>query len=369
MSSIELQSEQQVTIIESNKQFARLEEKPLVMFTQQGKFEVTRNRLTHSYEVATSARVIALTIEKNKQWPSGTVDYQGSIRPASLLHDIGHCSFAHPGAELLDQYFKEKGLDEGFSDNNNNLVVMEHNSIVVSDHTACSVIKYPEKLYSDQKERYIGKLEKALQDDVAHFSKHGVKLKKQTCTIACQIMDEADRNAYICSDIADYLCLGHKLSAEKLQKMATDMDLACRYTELPSFISLLNSDSKTAIKAHFLSLKNKFNTNYKLTKNGIEVIDKDLHAYREFLWKVEFMFYITPIRKGHAHKLNMARLKAYADKVTEKGYCPSKEYGRIIECAKDEGRHLDVLRAQRDMIAEATDQFVVVQTKELDPGI
>ena len=365
MSFVELQSEEQVAIIESNKQFIRLQEKPLVMFTEQGKFEVTRDRLTHSYEVATSARIIALTIEKNKQWPSGTVDYQGSIRPVCLLHDIGHCSFAHPGSELLDDYFKGKGLEEGFSDNNNNLVVMEQNSIVVSDYTLSSVIKYPDKLYSYQKELYLDKLKKALKEDAEHFAKHGVKLTNQKCTIACQIMDEADRNAYICSDIADYLCLGHTLPAEKLKQMASDMNLAYQYTELPNLISLLKSDSKTAIKSHFLNLKNKFNTNYKLTKRGIEVIDKDLHEYREFLWNVEFMFYITPIRKGDMHKSNMERLTAYADMVTTGGYCPSKVYGRMIEAAKKEDRPLDVLRAQRDMIAEATDLFVVERTKSL----
>ena len=358
MSNILLRSELQISNIETNKQFSRLAEKTQVSFPTQGQSEVVKTRLTHSYEVATSASIMAFHIAELKGWEPLSVDYQGSIKPCSLLHDIGHPCLGHPGSDFLDEYFKGKGLTEGFCDNNNTLTVIEKNNIMVSRYTVCSVIKYPHKMYPEQEARYKNALLDAIQEDFVHFSKLGLDLKDQKRTVACQIMDEADRNTYICSDLSDFLCLGNTLSVDTLKSMAHKANLAYRYTELHTLFSILRSGDKTAIKAYFNNLKTQFNMNFTLTPSGLEVINKDLNAYREFLWDVEFEYYISPIREEALHLRNMERLKKYVDKVVEKGFAPSRTYREKINVAKSKGELFDVLRAQRDMIAETTDWYV-----------
>lgn len=366
MVSARLLSELQISSIEKSKPFIRLSEKPQVLFTEQGKLEVTVNRLIHSYEVATSASIIALSIEDRNNWSHihPVVDHQFSVRPCSLLHDIGHSAFAHPGSEFLDSYFKEKGLPEGFCDNNNSLVVIENNNIIVSDYTLASVIKYPDRLYPNQKEKYTAILEKSLNLDRQHFKdKVGIEFENLSRTIACQVMDEADRNTYICSDLSDFLCLGHTLPLAELKALANKLDVTYRFTELQSLFAVIKSKSKTTIRAYFNNLKNKFNMNYNLTSKGLVVVDHDLLAFREFLWEVEFNFYITPIRKGKLHLQNMERLKQYADKIVIDGERPSAFYSQIIEQGVIRDDRIAILRAQRDMIAEATDLYVVHKTE------
>jgi dGTP triphosphohydrolase len=85
-----LRAELQISNIETNKQFCRLAEKTQVAFPSQGRCEVVRNRLTHSYEVATSSSIMAYHIAEARGWAPHSVDYQGSLKPAALLHDIGH---------------------------------------------------------------------------------------------------------------------------------------------------------------------------------------------------------------------------------------------------------------------------------------
>lgn len=376
--NIKMRSELQISNIETSKQFSRLSEKTQVAFPTQGRSEVVRNRLTHSYEVATSSAIMAYNIAAINGWDEDAADYQGSVRPASLLHDIGHPPLGHDGQKWIDAFFKNQPVDansekttddqvvqpdydpnrialpEGFCDNNNTLTVIEKNHIMVSKHTICSVIKYPDRLYAEQKEKYEDLLASATQDDLAHFSKW-VELAPQTRTVACQIMDEADRNTYICSDLSDFLCLGNTIAIEPLKSMAHQADISYRYSELNTLISMIRSGDKTAIKAYFNTLKNQFNMNYTLTESGLTVINPELHAYREFLWDVEYKHYIQPIRKEPFHLSNMKKLKEYVNKVVYQGFAPSRTYAERISNAESE---LDVLRAQRDMIAETTDWYV-----------
>lgn len=358
MASIELISKLQIAAIETNKLFRRLSEKTQVAFPRQGMPEVILTRLTHSYEVATSAAVMAYWIADQLGWTPRAVDYQGSVEPCSLLHDIGHSCLGHSGAKILDNYFKNKGLKEGFCDNNNVLVVIEKNHIMVSDHTVASVIKYPDGLYPHQKERYTALLAKELDRDAEHFASLGLQLLPQTRTIACQIMDEADRNTYVCSDLSDFLCMGYKLSIDELKRMSEKFGLVYRYSELQTLFSVMRSGDKTAIKAYFNNLKNQFNMNFTLTEKGIVVLNPSLHAYREFLWEVEHEYYIKPIRREAFHLNNVEKMNAFIRKVVEEGFTPSRTYAAIIKKAQEAGDTQAILRAQRDMIAETTDFYV-----------
>ena len=142
------------TNIESNKQFQRLSEKTQVLVPQNGLKECIKNRLTHSYEVATSSLLMASDIAEKLNTSVSEIDYQFSLYNVSLLHDIGQCPFGHDGQRVISDIFVELGLKEGFDDNNNNLNVIEKNHLLVSDYTTASLIKYPNKLYKVQMDQY-----------------------------------------------------------------------------------------------------------------------------------------------------------------------------------------------------------------------
>lgn len=344
----------QKSAIESSKIFSRLAEKTQVQFPTIGEHEVIRSRLTHSYEVATSSSMMAYSIARNLGLTRFDIDYRGSVEACAFLHDIGHPPMGHDGQKILDFHFKELGLSEGFSDNNNTLVVIAKNRIPVSEYTIASVMKYPDKLYPWQKNIYEPILAAAIEMDRVHFSKFNINLTAQKTTIACQIMDEADRNTYICSDLKDFLSMGNTLPEDDIVKMAEDMQLHYRFSELQSLFLMLRNPNKDHIANYFLNLKNRFNENYRLTGNGLEVINKDLLAWREFLWKVEHRFYIKPLRLQESQKKHFEAMINFVKRVTSENFMPSRTYReRILNAATREDR----LRAQRDMIAETTDYY------------
>lgn len=76
--------------IEAHKAFQRLANKTQVRFPGRDDTEVIRNRLTHSYEVATSAEIIVASLAEKLNVPFEVIDYEGSVALCSLLHDLGH---------------------------------------------------------------------------------------------------------------------------------------------------------------------------------------------------------------------------------------------------------------------------------------
>jgi dGTP triphosphohydrolase len=353
---ITTQSLLQRSNIETNKQFQRLSEKTQVVMPQNGLNEVTKTRLTHSYETATSSMITASNIARQLSCDISCIDYQKALYNTSLLHDIGHPPFGHDGADLIRNYFLDLGLAEGFSDNNNNLVVIEKNNIIVSDYVIASIIKYPEKLYANQKIMYSPILDEAIEQDLAYYKTLGINLAPQSRTIACQIMDEADRNSYVCSDLTDFLCLGNTLSIRDLKFYAKKMNLKYMYSELSTFSNIIMSGSKTSIKAYFNDLKNRFNLNFKLTNNGIEVIDEDLLQYREFLSAIEFEFFIKPIQDTAEHKEYLNKFKRYINDVITNEFYPSKYYEKKIIESVSESEKLSYIR---DMVSEITDWYIL----------
>lgn len=346
----------QCSAIESSKVFNRLAEKTQVLFPTIGEHEVIRNRLTHSYEVATSSTMMAYAIAKHLGLSLHDVDYRGSVRAASLGHDLGLPPLGHDGQKMINTHFKQLGLDEGFDDNNNNLVVIAKNRIPLSNYTIASMIKYPDRLYPWQKPIYTPMLEDALALDAAHFGALGITLEPQRRTIACQIMDESDRNTYISSDLKDFLSLGNTFPEEQVMAMAEAEHLCYRFSELPSLFMMLKNANKTHIANYFLNLKNRFNENYQLTSKGVVVINEDLLAWREFLWKIEHQFYIKPLRLQVTQQEHFTAMMEFIKQVTEHNFAPSRTYRDLILNAKTPE---DRLRAQRDMIAETTDYYAI----------
>lgn len=356
MKNIEIKSLLQRTNIEANKQFQRLSEKTQVLMPQNGQNEVIKNRLTHSYEVATSTLLMAANIAQKNNLELSDVDYKGVLFGTSLLHDIGHPPFGHDGESYLNKFFSNLGVKDGFCANNNNLVVIEKNNIVISDYMTVSVIKYPEKLYGFQENKYLPLLEKAIKEDKEYYKKFGINLTNQKTTIASQLMDEADRNSYTCSDLSDFLCLGNTINLRKLHRLAKEERVYYRYSELNTLSNIIKSSSKGSIKAYFNDLKNRFNSNYELTNNGVTVIDSELEKYREFLNKLCFNFYIYPIREDKFHITNMESFKQYVSDVVSGKYSPSESYTDKISNSKTD---IEKYTYMRDMIAEVSDWYIL----------
>ncbi len=343
-------------IIEDNKQCARMIEKTQVYVPMNGRHEVIKNRLTHLYEVATSATVIAASVAESKGLDLYDIDYRYSVHNVSMLHDLGHPPFGHDGAELLDARFKAMGVKEGFSDNNNNLTVIEKNGIAVRDYLIASTIKYPDKLYESQKEKYMPMLERALEEDKAHYASLGINLSGQRTTIACQIMDEADRNSYTFTDMSDCLCMGVKIDVVDIVRIASQYGIKESDPMLQEFIEISQSGDKSAIKSSMSKFKEIANESYTLSDLGLEMTNPKIEMLREAINKMTMEFYIQPIRTEPFHADNMKKLNDVLDEMLAGRFLPSNHYRSVIEGADCEQTKL---RAIRDMIGEVTDWYVL----------
>jgi dGTPase len=351
------------TIIEDSKQFGRSHKKTQVQFPRDALSEVVKNRASHSFEVATSSLMMVIKIAMRKGLRPEDIDYQQSVHNVSLLHDIGHPPFGHDGTYYLQNYLAGMGFTESFTDNNNNLTIIEKHKLDLCDYTIASVIKYPDELYDSQKKKYLPMLARCIEEDRNHYAKLGINLVNQTKTISCQIMDEADRNSYTCTDLSDFLSMGNTLNEKKLLMLSKSHNLTSEYIDQIKIISkLARTGSKNDIRVFFSELKQRFNANYDLTDNGIETINLDLENYREFLNDVSLEFYIKPIRKMDLHIGNMTKLMAFTDHVFNKGFHPSKHYSKMIadtDCEEEK------IRYKRDMITEVSDWYVVNTCEEL----
>jgi dGTP triphosphohydrolase len=352
-------------IIEDNKQFARLIEKTQVNVPQNGRHEVIKNRLTHSYEVATSSLTMASSIAEKMGLDVFDVDYRCALHSVSLLHDLGHPPFGHDGAELLDVRMKALGLEEGFSDNNNNLTVIEKNGIEVRDYVVASTIKYPQKLYASQQEKYLPMLKAALKEDSEHFLSYGINLIAQTKTMACQIMDEADRNSYTFTDMTDFLCMGEKIDVVDILRIASQYGLSDSEPLLQEFIGISQSGDKSVIKAGLSRLKEMANESYVITDMGLEMNNPKIEMLREAINKMTMEFYVAPIRKLPFHSENIQKLDDVLGEMLSGGFLPSRHYKSVVDGADCEQTKL---RAIRDMIGEVSDWYVLNVHDELSLG-
>tara|TARA_Y100001960_G_scaffold297811_1_gene344528 strand:+ start:2532 stop:3614 length:1083 start_codon:yes stop_codon:yes gene_type:complete len=338
--------------IESNKAFQRLMDKTQVFAQNLGRQEVIKNRLTHSYEVATSAEIIASSISTS----AFKADYKNSVYNVSMLHDIGHPPFGHDGATMLSKRFKDLGVFEGFSDNNNNFVVMKKNQIKISDYELASLIKYPNKLYESQ---MILKdcLRKAIDEDVTYFSPFVDIEEFPKRTLSCEIMDEADRNTYTCADLADCYSIGISDGQELRDILDSDKYFNTDILEfLTAAIKAIEDKNITLIKMIFSNLKVKFNQNYYLGKNlQLCPKDKEMQEFREELFKIDVQKYIFSDVVKSRRAVESKMLEFYIDYILENEFYPSKYYKTKIAQATSDIEKYTLIR---DMIADTTDAYV-----------
>ena len=351
----ELEVVYEIEEIENSKPALRLSEKTQVLVPITGRDSIATNRLTHSYEVATSARMIAAHIVKQNQLKLHDIDYKNCFKQVCLLHDIGHPPFGHAGQKIIHDKIIENGLAEGVSDNNNNLVVIETHDIEIRDYIKASIIKYPHKLYNYQKIKYQDILQEAIEEDRVHYSKFGINLYNQRTTIACQIMDEADRNSYTCSDLTDFFTLGNEIEPKKLKNF-----VSCKTEKesilLNQMIYIIETKDNRKIRKFFSDIKKSFNANFKLTDHGLTHIDQGVFNFRETLSKVTYEFFVKQARTEYYHSINMDMLDTFMEKALHEEFCKSKYYTKKINESKTK---IERLTAIRDMVSENSDWFVI----------
>ncbi len=172
--------------------FRRLQYKTQVFINYQG--DHYRTRLTHSLEVAQTARWIAGALKANKDL----------AEIVSLAHDLGHPPFGHAGEEALNAEMKTINNKIGFSHNEHTLKIItkietrfiEFEGLNLSWETLEGVTKHngPIKLEDTAILTYLHKYNHKYELDLARFS-----------SLEAQISAIADDITYNNHDIEDGL--------------------------------------------------------------------------------------------------------------------------------------------------------------------
>jgi len=279
----------QLKIFDS-KAFRRLSDKTQVIFSMNRDAQI-RSRLTHSLEVASIAKKIAMNIRTIHNY---TLD-PDCLFNVGLLHDYGMCAFGHLGESNLESIFSEK-TNLVFEANANNLVVIEKNLPKISTLTIVSTIKYPylfksennkanrkKGIYEPQYNHYFPILEQIInqQNQYPHIDRKR--------TYECDIMEIADDIAYLTSDLEDAITsYDVSIGADELTNYFKKFNLV----NPDLFMQLLNSIQNKNLSLlwnlrdsmiqniHFDSKTNSFihrENDLKKLQDVIRIIDKEFY--------------------------------------------------------------------------------------------
>jgi hypothetical protein len=344
------------------KTFQRNKFKTQVILSNNLKKDTVMDRLTHSYIVKNGGEIIAETLNETGIF----VNYKYALGNTCLAHDIGMGPFGHLGSETISKRIQKAGLKEGFDDNNNNFVILEKNGAnsFLTDYELASIIKYPERLYEYQKPYLHKILNFSINEDVKYFENQGIKFdKKPERTIVCDIMDEADRNSYVSSDLIDCFVLDYS-DHKKIEEFIDNYSYYSVEIRdiLNSIHSSVKQKDKNLIRFSFGKLFKLFNTNYYLGDN-IQLTPKneEIIQFREDLYKLETDIFINSHQSIKERKKHIKILNKYIDLVLEKDFFPSKTYKKMIENEKDEMKKLTY---KRDLIGETSDSFIINTIKK-----
>lgn len=334
--------------LENSQAFSKLSGKAQILIAGESEIDFYRNRQTHSYEVKSISEIIAKNIKFSKINELGLV---------CLSHDLGHSAFGHDGAGALDKLSKKFGLDEGFSDNNNNISIIEHNGLDFSSYEIASLIKYPDKLYSYQKEKYLSSLEFFVKEESLLW---GENLER---TVACNIMDQADEISYATSDLFDSFATGYT----SLNLMDFLFELSDKFKSHSQYNSLLLSSAisvknnkKRMLRSLLLELKlilvNDLYWDYNLANLSFKHAEsKDM---LESLIKFNYDQFIKNKRIIKKRKKAIKKFKKFATYLftCKPEKFPSDLYRSKFLFAKTD---IDRLKIRRDMISDTSDQYVL----------
>ncbi|MFW3441656.1 deoxyguanosinetriphosphate triphosphohydrolase family protein [Aliarcobacter butzleri] len=217
----------------------------------------TRNRLTHSLEVAQIARSIAHNLELDK------IIFAESC---SLAHDLGNPPFGHYGEVILNNLAKDYGGYEGNAQTFRILRKLEkkhheYEGLNLTLRTLFGITKYfykreeinnPFLIFNKTK---INK--KFLYDEDYDFlktelNKHQISITK---SIDAQIMDLADEIAYAAHDLEDALSIGIISLGEMIHEFKMNKDYNDAYDD---FSKIVQKVQEFALKSNKLETSEEY---------------------------------------------------------------------------------------------------------------
>lgn len=345
----------------TSKKFLRLNQISLAVdYTLQA--DTAQSRYSHSIEVANAVQIMNFAISKKTGIDT---DYRGAGRIVGLLHDIGHTCFGHLGEKILNRLTLEYSNNKfPFEGNSNNYVTIEKNGLIDGlspnnqKYVLASLAKHPEELYEEQ--AYLLEIikEECLLDSL-YLRENGFRLVKNLeSTIQCQIMDVADENCYIISDIVDSLNI---LSKKELKHIFRK--------ELPKKVSkeLINAlyESKNNFRKVMQSYFIKFVENFTFNEEGILVpIDKNIEDIRLKLAQINRDYVlnsesILSLRKDNGELIEEVFRFHFEDKGKN---IPSDFYKKQYDNADCE---LSKLKIIRNMCGSFTDKGLKSEYKRI----
>ena len=198
----------------------------------------TRNRLTHSLEVAQIARSIAHNLELDK------IIFAESC---SLAHDLGNPPFGHYGEVILNNLAKDYGGYEGNAQTFRILRKLEkkhheYEGLNLTLRTLFGITKYFYKREEINNSFLIFKNSKInkkfLYDEDYNFLKNELIKHEITITksIDAQIMDLADEIAYAAHDLEDALSIGIISLGEMIHEFKISEDYKDAYGDFSEIV-------------------------------------------------------------------------------------------------------------------------------------
>ena len=312
----------------------------------------THNRLIHSLQVAENSGIMTNNISKQVGF---NIDPQEIFKFAGLFHDIGHTAFAHLGEVTLNKMLRKYGIT--FDGNANNYVVLLKSKIMrmfpkeIQEYILASMAKHVNCFYPEQKNEKIIVLNEIAKEEI-FLKENGmdVKLKK---TLNCQIMDIADENCYLCSDIIDARSILTKKEMKKAINSICDRETA-------NILVKKLYRSKAAFKEILSDYSVMFAENFKLENGKIVYIDKEIENIRIAFRKINVEYVLKNPKVKNIQTVNEEILETVFGYFIENEYLysevPSEYYKKKLfeEDLTEENRLILV----RNMLGALTDKGV-----------
>ncbi len=345
----------------ASKKFLRLSQISLAVdYNLQN--DTAQSRYTHSIEVANVVQIMNSNISLKL---GVNVDKRGVGRIVGLLHDVGHTACGHLGERVLNNISKEYSEGNfGFEGNSNNYITIAKNRLLdgmdedIKNYVLASLAKHPEELYEEQ--AYLQAIiKKACLEDSLYLRENGFQLEKNlTSTLQCQIMDVADENAYIISDIVDSMNL---LSKDELRKIFLK-EIPVIYKK--DFVDNITK-GKNAFRMFMQSIFIMFVENFNLNSKGVLAhVESEIEELRVALALINKKYVlghkkIVEIReKNRGLLLSVFKYHFEGDGSD----IPSSFYKRLFFLAKTRNEQLKVIR---NMCGSFTDKGLKLEYKRI----
>ncbi len=341
----------------SSKEFIRLKFISLAV-SELVVTDAAQNRQSHSFEVANTAEIMNLLLSEKLGFQT---DYLYLCRAISLSHDIGHMSFGHLAEHVMNKRFLDlSGGVFGYDSNANNykklqkIKILNNISKDIKNYFLASLAKHPESLYAEQ-EAIKKIVEIEIKKELTYLQSK-MKINKLEKTLQCQIMDIADENSYIISDIVDAL---NVLSIEEMKTIL--------FRELPfevanKLVKAINNKSnfKKALNELFFE----FCDNFILSENGIlEPISEELEKVRMKLAFINKEYLLKHVDIVNIRKKEEKILNIVIDYfINNYDSLPSKFYSKKMSFAQSFEEKMIIVR---DFIGGMTDKGLMKEYKKI----